>query len=277
MKSSPRLSPIEHAIKINAATLSARKTRSEITLEFMKWLQSRRCESRCSRVSLEKGRNRRRNCFYRVNIAKRALPCELGDGGEIFRLRNRCARDTALSRRRRKKNKFFSCALFFTLKNGIYFRTLSRGTRARDRFRMNRVSRGALSLYIFARRRAYVSADADGNGSHGQIGGRNFIVSAKCIEQDGIFCRGFENLHSLLTRFDFLRRAKLLQHLKTLRNSFQEMPSTEVAICRHVFGTKCANVTKIIKVDYICVGRIDNKCSTLFDISAKKKMYIKCQ
>jgi len=50
-------------------------------------------------------------------------------------------------------------------------------------------------------------------------------VSAKCIEQDGIFCRGFENLHSLLTRFDFLRRAKLLQRLKTLRNSFQEMPS----------------------------------------------------
>lgn len=100
-----------------------------------------------------------------VDIAKRALFRELGMTTEVFRLRNQFVRDTALSRKETERIRFANFAPTKTrcvLALPRARQTLVPGwTESRQRFSV------PCRTPTFTGRRAYVSADAVDDGSHG--------------------------------------------------------------------------------------------------------------
>lgn len=107
-------------------------------------------------------RNHHRNCFYQYRYRRTSTLPQTRNDDKVFRLRNQFVRDTALSRRETERIRFANSGSY---ENTVYSRTLASETNARSG--MNGVSASLLrtvSYPTFTGRRAYVSADADGDG-----------------------------------------------------------------------------------------------------------------
>lgn len=102
-----------------------------------------------------------RNCFYqcRYRGTRCTLPRTRNDD-KVFRLRNQFVRDTALSRRETKRIRFANSTSY---ENTVYSRERDKCS-FRDERSLGIASPYTVSYPTFTGRRAYVSADADGDG-----------------------------------------------------------------------------------------------------------------